>query len=166
MRAPQIRSVVGIDIAKQAHVYCVVEVATARVRVPPQTSSATAVGYQELVRTLQQLGPAGSVLIGVEATGCLWEPLYAALTQAQYRVLVRTPRQTSAWAAALGLRAKTDRSAAQTLARGLLAGYGQASTLPSDTVQALRALTRAARPGADPECHQAAGAGCGGGPLP
>jgi transposase len=125
MLDPQIRSVVGIDIAKQAHVYCVVEVATASVRVLPQTITATAAGYQELVTTLQHLAPAGSVLIGVEATGCLWEPLYEALTQAEYRVLVLNPRQTSAWTAALGLRAKTDRIDAQTLARGLLAGYGQ-----------------------------------------
>jgi transposase len=97
------------------------------------------------VRTLQQVSPPGSVLIGVEATGCLWEPLYDALTQAGYRVLVLNPRQTAAQAAAQGLRAKTDRIDAQTLARGLLAGYGQGSTLPSDTVQALRSLTRARR---------------------
>src|SRR5262249_18071345 len=54
-------------------------------------------------------------------------------------------RQTAAWAAALGLRAKTDGLDAQTLARGLLAGHGRASALPSETVQALRELTRARR---------------------
>lgn len=67
------------------------------------------------------------------------------LTRAGYMVLVLNPRQTSAWAASLGLRAKTDGIDAQTLARGLLAGYARASTLPSETVQALRALTRARR---------------------
>ncbi len=81
----------------------------------------------------------------MEATGTLWEPLHDTLTRAGYTVLVLTPRQTSAWAASLGLRTKTDGIDAQTLARGLLAGYARASTLPSETVQALRALTRARR---------------------
>ena len=85
------------------------------------------------------------MLVGLEATGCLWEPLHDALTRAGYRVVVLNPRQTAAWAAGLGLRAKTDGLDAQTLARGLLAGYGRASTLPSETVQALRELTRARR---------------------
>jgi transposase len=58
-------------------------------------------------------------------------------------VLVLNPRQTAAWAASFGLRAKTDGIDAQTLARGLLAGYAQGSTVPSEAVQELRALTRA-----------------------
>jgi transposase len=81
----------------------------------------------------------------MEATGTLWEPLHDMLTRAGYVVLVLNLRQTSAWAASLGLRAKTDGIDAQTLARGLLAGYARASTLPSETIQALRALTRARR---------------------
>jgi transposase len=60
-------------------------------------------------------------------------------------VLVLNPRQTSSWATSLGLRAKTDGVDAQTLARGLLAGYARASTVPDETVQALRALTRTRR---------------------
>jgi hypothetical protein len=56
-----------------------------------------------------------------------------------------SPRQTASWAASLGLRAKTDEADALTLARGLLAGLGRASTLPSESIQALRALTRARR---------------------
>jgi transposase len=81
----------------------------------------------------------------MEATGCLWEPLHEALTQAGYAVLILNPRQTAAWATGLGLRAKTDGIDAHTLARGLLAGYARASTLPSETVQELRTLTRARR---------------------
>ena len=41
--------------------------------------------------------------------------------------------------------AKTDELDAHTLACGLLAGLARASTLPDETVQALRALTRARR---------------------
>lgn len=45
----------------------------------------------------------------------------------------------------MGLRAKTDGIDAHTLARGLLAGYARASTLPSEVVQAMRTLTRTRR---------------------
>ena len=82
---------------------------------------------------------------GLEATGPLWEPLYEHLTQRGYQVLLLNPRQTASWAARLGRRAKTDGIDAQTLAAGLLAGLARASTLPSETVQALRTLTRARR---------------------
>jgi len=43
------------------------------------------------------------------------------------------------------VRAKTDGIDAHTLARGLLAGWARASTVPDETVQALQALTRARR---------------------
>ncbi len=143
MLAPDIRYVVGVDVAKRGHVYCLIERETGTVRVKSQTVAATATGYDQLVVQLRSWGEPGSVLIGLEATGCLWEPLYEALSHAGYTVLVLNPRQTSAWAAALGLRAKTDGIDAHTLARGLCAGYGQASTVPSEAVQALRTLTRA-----------------------
>lgn len=67
------------------------------------------------------------------------------MTQAGYSVLVLNPRQTSSWAASLGLRAKTDGMDAHTLAQGLLAGYARASTLPWQALQSLRTLTRARR---------------------
>ena len=140
-----IRTVVGIDVAKRRHVLCALDAATGAVRQRPKTIEATADGYQELCRWLAGWGAPESLRIGLEATGCLWEPLYDALTQAGYEVVVLNPRQTAAWAASLGLRAKTDGLDAQTLARGLLAGYARASTVPPETVQALRELTRARR---------------------
>jgi transposase len=143
MIAPSIRYVVGIAVAKRTHVCCVLEAATANVCVRTQTTPASAEGYGHLAQLLGQYGAPATVLVGLEATGCLWEPLYAALDQAGYPVLVLNPRQSAAWGAALGLRAKTDEIDALTLARGLLAGYGQASRLPSEAVQALRTLTRA-----------------------
>jgi transposase len=56
-----------------------------------------------------------------------------------------SPHQTASWAASLGLRAKTAGLDARTLARGLLAGWARASTVPDETVQALRPLTRTRR---------------------
>jgi transposase len=140
-----VRCVVGIDVAKRSHVVCALAVPTGAVRQKAFKIEATAAGYDGLCTQLARWGTPEEVLIGVEATGCLWEPLYDALTRTGYRVVVLNPRQTAAWAAGLGLRAKTDGLDAQTLARGLLAGYGRASVLPSETVQALRELTRARR---------------------
>lgn len=140
-----IRCVVGIDVAKRSHVVCALDAPTGAMRQRPRAIEATADGYAQLCRWLADWGEPGSVLIGVEATGSLWEPLHDRLTGAGYRVLLLNPRQTSAWAASLGLRAKTDGLDAQTLARGLLAGYARASVVPSETVQALRELTRARR---------------------
>lgn len=142
---PAVRCVVGIDVAKRGHVVCALEAPTGAVRQKALKIEATADGYAGLCAHLARWGPPPEVLIGVEATGCLWEPVHDALTRAGYGVVVLNPRQTAAWATALGLRAKTDGLDAQTLARGLLAGYGRASALPSETVQALRELTRARR---------------------
>ena len=148
MLGPEIRCVVGIDVAKQAHVVCALEVPSGAVRHKPSRIEATAAGYALLrswLQTWAEGGPPETVLIGLEATGSLWEPLYDILTQAGYAVLLLNPRQTAAWASSLGLRAKTDGIDAQTLARGLVAGWARGSTLPSEAVQALRALTRARR---------------------
>jgi transposase len=145
MLPAEIQYVVGIDIAKRFHVVCALDAHTGKMHLRPRSVTATAAGYAELRALLHTWGEPGAILLGLEATGCLWEPLYEDLTRAGYTVLVLNPRQTVAWAAGLGLRAKTDGIDAQTIARGLLAGYGQGSTVPSEVIQEVRALTRARR---------------------
>jgi transposase len=145
MVSSQIRCVVGIDVAKQFHVVCALEAPSGALRQRATRIEATKEGYAQLVQWLKLWGEPEALLIGLEATGVLWEPLYEAVTQAGYTLLVLNPRQTASWAASLGLRAKTDGIDAHTLARGLLAGYARASTLPSEAVQSLRSLTRARR---------------------
>lgn len=143
MLPPEIRCVVGIDVAKHAHVVCALAAPSGAVRHKPSRLEATAEGYGLLRSWLESWGTPEQTLIGLEATGPLWEPLYEDLTQAGYTVLLLNPRQTASWASGLGMRAKTDGLDAQTLAHGLLAGWARASTLPSESVQALRTLTRA-----------------------
>ena len=143
MLDPKVKHVVGIDVAKASHMVCALEAPSGKVSQRPKSIAATAEGYAELGQWLTSWGGPDAVLVRLEATGCLWEPLHDALTRAGYQVLVLNPRQTSSWSASLGLRAKTDGIDAQTIARGLLAGYARASTLPTETVQALRELTRA-----------------------
>lgn len=145
MLPAETRCVVGIDVAKQAHVVCALEAPSGAVRQKPSRIEASAEGYALLRSWLQEWGTPDALVVGLEATGPLWEPLYESLSQAGYGVLLLNPRQTASWAASLGLRAKTDGLDAQTLARGLLAGLARASTLPSESVQSLRTLTRARR---------------------
>ena len=145
MPAAAIRCVVGIDVAKETHVVCALEAPSGTVRQRATRLEASAQGYAQLVQWLQTWGDPDVLLIGLEAKGVMWEPLYEAVTQAGYSILVLNPRQTCTSAASLGLRAKTDGIDAHTLARGLLAGYARASTLPSEAVQSLRTLTRARR---------------------
>jgi len=145
MIPPEISCVVGIDVAKMVHVVCALDAPSGAVRRRPTRCAATREGYAQLLHWLEEWGTPRRVLIGLEATGVLWEPLYAHLSGAGYTVVVLNPRQTASWATSLGLRTKTDGIDAHTLARGLLAGYGRASTVPDEAVQALRALTRTRR---------------------
>src|SRR5262249_51756590 len=147
MLSPEIGCVVGIDVAKASHVVCALEVPSGAVRLPGTPIPATAEGYAQVVGWLRQWegGDPARLLIGLESTGSLWEPLDDALVQAGSPVLLLTPHQTAAWATRLGLQAKTAGIDAHTLAGGRRGGWARASPVPDETVQALRALTRARR---------------------
>jgi transposase len=145
MLASEIGCVGGIDVATQAHVVCALEAPSGVMRHKPSRLEASAEGVAQWRAGLESWGPPETLLLGLEATGPVWEPLYDRLTHPGYPVLRLNPHQTASWAASLGLRATTDGLDAQTLARGRLGGLARASCLPSETVQALRALTRARR---------------------
>jgi len=136
MALPEIRCVVGIDVAKSAHVVCALEAPSGAVRLKSTPIPATGAGYAQLVEWLDTwaAGDPAQLLIGLESTGSLWEPLYDALMRAGYGVLLLNPHQTASWASSLGLRAKTDGIDAHTLARGLLAGWARASSVPDELV--------------------------------
>jgi hypothetical protein len=107
MLDPEVRCVVGIDVAKRGHVACALDVPSGAVRQKALTIDATAAGYAALRAALARWEEPGHLVIGVAATGCLWAPRYDAVTRAGYGVVVRNPRQTAAWAAGPGLRATT-----------------------------------------------------------
>ncbi len=77
-----IRCVVGIDVANRSHLVCALDAATAKPRQRPQSIAANADGYAQLRTWLTPWGTPQALLIGLEATGCLWEPLYDTLTRA------------------------------------------------------------------------------------
>ncbi len=122
MLPPEIQSVVGIAGAKQAPVVCALAAPSGAVLHKPSRIEGTAEGYALLGSWLGTWGAPEQTLLGLEATGPLWEPLYDHLTQARYRVRLLTPRQTASWASSRGLRAKTAGLDAPTLATGVVAG--------------------------------------------
>src|SRR5262245_35881608 len=86
-----IRCVVGIDVAKASHVVCALEAPSGAVRLKSTSIAASPAGYAQLGQWLQEWGEPQMLLLGLESTGSLWEPLYDTLTQAGYTVLRREP---------------------------------------------------------------------------
>jgi transposase len=94
-------------------------------------------GISDLVRRLQELKP---VLIVVEATGGLEQPLVAALQVAELPVAVVNPRQARDFAKATGQLAKTDQLDADNLAHFGQAVKPEPRRLPDEQTQLLAAL--------------------------
>lgn len=133
---------VGIDVALRSHRVAVLGPDGEAVG-KSFTIESTAGGFAVLVDTLQARGaaPATSV-IGLEATGHLWENLEAHLTRAGYRVVVLNPVQSRRYRDVLRRKAKTDDIDAYVIAGLLRSGQAAASYVPAETIQSLRELAR------------------------
>jgi transposase len=133
---------VGIDVALREHRVAVLDrdgEAVGR----SFTVAATKGGFTTLLQTLRTRGatPAQS-LVGLEATGHLWENLEAALVGAGYRVLVLNPVQTRRYRDLVRRKAKTDDIDAHVIAGLLRSGDAQHSYVPDEAIQNLRELAR------------------------
>jgi transposase len=109
MTPAEIRCVVGIAVAQQAHVVCARQAPNGVRRHTPSQIEATREGSALLrswLATWRARAQPEAVLIGLEATGVRWEPLDDALTQAGESVLVLNPPQTASWATSRGRRAR------------------------------------------------------------
>lgn len=133
---------VGIDVALRSHRVAVLGgdgEAVGR----SFTIESTAGGFATLVATLHARGAvAAQSVIGLEATGHLWENLEAHLTRAGYRVVVLNPVQTRRYRDVLRRKAKTDDIDAYVIAGLLRSGAAAASYVPEETIQSLRELAR------------------------
>jgi transposase len=86
---------VGIDIAKRSHVACVMGEDNSLI-VKPFEFLSTQSGFKKLLVHLQSLScDLSDVIIGMEATGLLFENLYRYLKEMTYRVVLLNPYQTS-----------------------------------------------------------------------
>ena len=133
---------VGIDVALREHRVAVLDRDGEAVG-PSFTIAANKDGVATLVRTLAARGAtAAQTLIGLEASGHLWENLEAALVGAGYRVMVLNPLQTRRYRDVLRRKAKTDDIDAHVIAGLIRSGAAQASYVPDEQIQSLRELAR------------------------
>ncbi|HLZ58207.1 MAG TPA: IS110 family transposase [Ktedonosporobacter sp.] len=134
--------VVGIDIGMESCMMCCLTMEKRQVIKPNQFSN-DAAGFEWLFEHLDRLKTeASQILIGLEATSRYGENLYHALLKRSYRLCLLHPGQIHAFAQQRGLRAKTDRLDAITIARALLSGEARFGYVPSDEVVTYRELTR------------------------
>ncbi len=117
--ASSFQYVVGVDIGMESCSFCVCTPQKGLLIKPTSMANAVAV-FAQLHEKLQQLGVApDGILIGLEATSRYGENLYHFLESQGYQLCLLHPRQTHEFAQRRGLRAKTDKLDAQTIARVL-----------------------------------------------
>jgi transposase len=111
--------VVGVDIGSQSCSFCVCKPDKSQVIKPIDFANAPA-GFTLLLEKVESLGvPPAQILIGLEATSRYGENLYHFLESRGYALCLLHPRQTHEFAQRRGLRAKTDKLDATTIARVL-----------------------------------------------
>ena len=137
-----IKDVCGIDIGSQCCVGCICR-PDKSVVIKSITFANAREGWQIWEEKLKQLdAPAGEILIGMEATSRYGENLYQELEQRGYVLRLFHPGQTHHFHQQRGLRAKTDRLDAMTIARALLSGEARMGYVPDEQVATYRELVR------------------------
>lgn len=136
------RHVVGIDVGKKHHAAAGVTALGAdfgRVLWFPQLRA----GIDRLENLLlKPLGQPSQILIGMEATGHYWMPLYFELRRRGYEMVVINPIQTQRHFRTRIRKAKTDKLDARSIARLVLRGEARASRIPDEKSLELRILSR------------------------
>jgi transposase len=134
---------VGIDIAKRSHV-CGVLDERGDLVVKPFTFCNNEQGFDMLIAHLQNLGCAISdMLIGMEATGSLFENLYRYLKALSYPVVLLNPYQSAKFREMDTMkRVKNDNIDSVMIAALIKSGRFSEGYVSEDQLQTLRALYR------------------------
>jgi transposase len=139
---PPLEVVAGIDVGSAQCVVALLHPDKTPIGKPSSFANSAA-GFALLAEKLAALGPAPShVWVGLEATGLYWENLYYFLAGQGYHLTLLHPGQTHHFADQRGLRAKTDRLDARTIARVLLSGDARPAYIPDEQVASYRELLR------------------------
>jgi len=137
-----IKYVCGIDIASQSCSGCIMR-PRKEVMVKPTSFVNGHQGWSRWLERLAQLDASpDQILIGMEATSRYHENLYAELKKRGYQMCLLHPGQTHQFHQQQGLRAKTDRLDALTIARVLLSGEERAGYIPNDQIATYREVVR------------------------
>lgn len=134
--------VVGVDIGSETCCFTVLT-PQKQVVIKPTTFANAASGFALLHERMARLEVAPTqIVVGLEATSRYGENLFAFLHQQGYHLCLLHPRQTHEFAARRGLRAKTDKLDATTIARVLLSGEARVGYVPDEQVASYRELVR------------------------
>jgi len=134
---------VGVDIAKRSHVACIMREDNV-LEVQPFAFASTQEGFRKLLVHLQSLGcPRSDIIIGMEATGLLFENLYRYLRDLNYLVVLLNPYQTSKFREMDTMkRVKTDNIDAVMIAALIKSGRFSEGYVSAEQLQSLREFYR------------------------
>lgn len=133
---------IGIDVAKRLHRCCCLDSDGERV-CPSFSFESSSKGFISFWERLKKFSPnPKEFLIGMEATGNLWENLYEFLSKQGFSPILLNPFQTNKFRQTIGKKAKTDDIDALTIAGLLRSGAAQSSYVTNDQLQTLRELVR------------------------
>ncbi len=134
---------VGIDIAKRSHVTCVMREDNS-LEIKPFEFASTKSGFEKLRAQLSSLAcDVSEVLIGMEATGLLFDNLYRFLRSLHYRVVLLNPYQSAKFREMdIMKRVKNDNIDAQMIAALIKSGRFSEGYVNDDQLQSLRTLYR------------------------
>lgn len=131
----------GIDIAKNKHVFCVIDREGQKI-VKSRSFANTTEGYQYLLDCLKSIGQIRTVLIGMEATAHYWYGAHDFLRRQGYQVVVLNPIQTAQQAKKSIRKCKTDKIDAFHIATLIKNGDYKAAVVPSELAMTCRQLSR------------------------
>ncbi len=134
---------VGVDIAKRSHVACVMREDNT-LAVKPFEFASTQSGFRKLMIHLQSLScDLSDIVIGMEATGLLFENLYRFLRDLTYRVVLLNPYQTAKFREMDTMkRVKNDNIDSQMIAALIKSGRFSEGYVSEEQIQSLRELYR------------------------
>lgn len=134
---------VGIDIAKVTNVACVINDKEEMIISPFPFNSSTS-GFKKLLANLHSLCcDTSDIIIGLEATGLLFENLYQYLKNLNYRVILLNPYQTSQFRNMDTMKyVKNDNIDSLMIALLIKSGRYSSGYVNEDQLQSLRVLFR------------------------
>ena len=132
----------GIDVSKASH-RCVILDTNGEALGKSFTVLSLKDEFAKLIRKIDKFNIArDDIVVGLEATGNLWENLYSFLSENKFKVIVLNPFQTRKYHEAMLKKAKTDAIDAYVIAGLLRSGHAGASHIPEEDIQSLRDLVR------------------------
>lgn len=132
----------GIDVSKASH-QCIILDNNGEALGKSFTVLSSKDEFDKLIRKIEKFNISkDDIVIGLEATGNLWENLYNFLSENELKVVVLNPFQTCKYHQAVLKKAKTDAIDAYVIAGLLRSGHASASHVPEEDIQSLRDLVR------------------------